>query len=42
MSDSDDMHIQISQNISYLISYIEKNYSWAIEIDFSTLGLSNL
>ena len=35
MSVSDDMHIQISQNISSLISYIKKNYSWAIKIDFS-------
>ena len=35
MSDSDDMQIQISQNISSLISYIKKNYSWAIKINFS-------
>jgi hypothetical protein len=42
MSDSDDMHMQISQNISSLINYIEKNYSWAIEIDFSIKENSHL
>ena len=35
MSETDDMYINISQNISSLLSYIKKTYSWAIEIDFS-------
>ncbi len=35
MSESNDQSLQVNQKISSLISYIEKNYKWALKINFS-------
>ena len=35
MSCSDDMYLNVNENISSLINFIENNYDWAIKIDFS-------
>ncbi len=35
MSDSEEMHINESEKVSDLKSLIEKNYNWAIDINFS-------
>ena len=35
MSDSDDLYLKTNETISSLINFIEKNYEWAIKIDFS-------
>jgi hypothetical protein len=34
MSKSDDMHLDVKEKISSIIDHIEKNYKWAIDIDF--------
>ncbi len=35
MSNSDDLYLKTNQKISSLIKFIEKNYEWAIKINFS-------
>ncbi len=35
MSNSDDLYIKSNEKISSLIEFIEKNYQWAIKIDFT-------
>ena len=35
MSNSDDLYIKSNEKISSLIEFIEKNYQWAIKIDFN-------
>ena len=35
MSNSDDMYLDVKEKISSLINYIENNYAWAININFS-------
>ena len=35
MSDSDDMYLNVNETIISLINFIKKNYSWAINIDYS-------
>jgi len=35
MSESDDMHLDVKENISSLIQHIESNYKWALDIDFN-------
>ena len=35
MSNSDDLYLKTNEKISSLIKFIEKNYKWAISIDFS-------
>jgi len=35
MSNSDDLYLKTNEKISSIIDFIEKNYDWAIKIDFS-------
>ena len=35
MSESDDMYLDVKENIVSLIQHIENNYKWALDIDFS-------
>ena len=35
MSNSDDMYLNVNETISSLINFIKKNYSWAIDIDYT-------
>ena len=35
MSESDDMDLDVKENIISLIQSIENNYKWALDIDFS-------
>ncbi len=35
MANSDDLYIKANEKISELIAFIEKNYQWAIKIDFT-------
>ena len=35
MSESDDMHLDVKENISSLIQYIRSSYKWALDIDFT-------
>ena len=35
MSESDDMHLNVKENITSLIQHIEHNYKWALNIDFT-------
>ena len=34
MSESDDMHLDVKEKVSFLIKHINENYKWAIDIDF--------
>ena len=35
MSNSDEMYLNVNETIFYLIDFIKKNYSWAINIDYT-------
>ena len=35
MSESEDMYLDVKEDITSLINYIKKNYKWAIDINFS-------
>ena len=35
MSDSDEMYLNVNETISSLMKFIKKNYSWAINIDYT-------
>jgi len=42
MSESDDMYLDVKENIISLIQHIENNYKWALDIDFSKKENSHL